>query len=160
MTSYLTRRAAVAAARKGVAPFMTYFDQHVQAWYIRPVELALPAEALALEALPFVSHVEWALRDSHLMPCIVVTCPLHEANPSIPAAFTIEPLDASTWANPATAYQRPKSQIASPVKVVWAKATEMIGATRAEVIAACVALGVDKSTAATQYYKWGKAQQA
>ncbi len=47
----------------------------------------------------------------------------------------------------------------SPVKRVWAMADGMPGATRAEVVAACVAEGINKSTAGTQYYHWQKAKQ-
>lgn len=156
--SYLTRTAAVAAARKtGATSYMTTFDRHVNAWYVRGVDLALPAEALALEALPFVHHVEWALVNSNLTPCAVVTCALANVT-DIPAGVHVEPINTEVWATPAATYQRPKSSVASPVKFVWATADAMKGATRAEVIAACVAAGVDKSTAATQFYKWGKAQ--
>ena len=53
---------------------------------------------------------------------------------------------------------RAKSDIESPVKVVWRIADEMKGADRKAVIAACEAAGVNKSTASTQFYKWQKAQ--
>lgn len=41
---------------------------------------------------------------------------------------------------------------------VWEVADSMPGATRAEVVAACVAEGINKSTAGVQYGKWAKAQ--
>lgn len=157
--SYLTREIASHVAFGSGAPFMTFYDRQVQAWYIRSVDLALPAEANDWSKREGVHHVEWALINSNLTPCIVTYC--HPATFAemwdVPEGWVVEPLDASKWATPAQQYQRPKSEVASPVKVVWALASTMIGASRAEVIAACIAAGVNKSTAATQYYKWGKA---
>jgi hypothetical protein len=54
---------------------------------------------------------------------------------------------------------REKSEAVSPVKIVWATADAMPGATRQDVIAACVAKGVHASTASTQYYRWAKAKK-
>jgi hypothetical protein len=59
--------------------------------------------------------------------------------------------------------ERERSSIGSPVKVVWETATAIIEenpeATRKEIIDACLAKGVNKATAATQYAKWKKERQ-
>ena len=55
--------------------------------------------------------------------------------------------------------QRAKSDVENPTKLVWRLADEMVGSTRIEVVAACVAQGVNKATASTQYYRWQKAKQ-
>lgn len=156
--SYLTRAAAARTALKTLGtPFMTYWDAHVQAWYVKGVDLALPIDDVAFATRDNVHHFEWALVDSHLVPCMIVTCRAEDVG-DIPAGWVVQPLDAALWRDPA-ALSRParaKSAIESPVAVVWRLASEMVGATRKEVIAACVALGVNPSTAATQFHKWGK----
>lgn len=53
-----------------------------------------------------------------------------------------------------------RSTADSPVKRVHAIADSMPGATRAQVVAACVDAGINKSTAGTQFYHWSKAKQA
>lgn len=157
--SYLTRIAAVNAAARDGLPFMTYFDRSLNVWYFKQVILPLPVEVKALEALDFVHHVEWALSErGTLVPCAVVTCAADDVRMlEVPTGVKIEALDPSTWLT-VTKYERPRSSVESPVAVVWRVANEMVGASRKEVIAACVALGVNPSTAATQYHKWGKAQ--
>jgi hypothetical protein len=156
--SYLTRAAAARAALKSLStPFMTYFDNAVQVWYVRPVDLPLPIEALAWASRKDVHHFEWALVDSKLAPCMVVTCAEDKVG-DVPEGWVVHPLDANSWRDPAALARpaRAKSAIESPVAVVWRIAGEMVGAARKDVIAACVALGVNPSTAATQYHKWGK----
>jgi len=51
---------------------------------------------------------------------------------------------------------RNKSTIKKPVDIVWGMCKDMTGATRDEIVEACVALGVNKNTAKTQYYHWRK----
>ena len=161
--SYLNRAAAVAAAVKaGGTAFMTHFDLKVSAWYVRGVDLALPAEVLAFAERDWVHHVEWTLTEGgRLVPCVVVTCAIDDTRMlEVPKDVALQPIDADLWRDAsAPSPVRPRSTVESPVKVVWRVAGEMIGAARKDVIAACVALGVDKSTASTQFYKWGKAQQ-
>ncbi len=156
--SYLTRAAAANAALKTLTtPFMTHWDAHVQAWYVKAVDLPLPIAELGWATRLDVHHFEWALVNSNLVPCAVVTCREEDVG-VLPEGWVAQPLDASLWRDPA-ALSRParaKSAIESPVAVVWRLASEMVGATRKDVIAACVALGVNASTAATQYHKWGK----
>jgi hypothetical protein len=53
-----------------------------------------------------------------------------------------------------------RSTVDSPTKRVWAIADGMPGATRAEIVAACVAEGINKSTAGTQYFHWNTARKA
>lgn len=52
-----------------------------------------------------------------------------------------------------------RSTADSPVKRVHAIADSMPGATRAQVVAACVEAGINKSTAGTQFYHWSKARK-
>ncbi len=161
MSSYLTRSlAARFAMKQGWKSFTTYYDNKVGAWYVREVALDNPAELWAER--DFVHHVEFALVDSKLVPCLVVNVRRDEITEDVPEAWVIEPLTRDLWHDVTEATRgagtRAKSEIESPVKVVWRLADEMKGADRKAVIEACVAAGVNKSTAATQYYKWAKAQ--
>jgi hypothetical protein len=63
-------------------------------------------------------------------------------------------------ATSATAPIRSRSEGDSPVKRVWAMAESMPGASRSEVVAACVAAGINKNTAGTQYFHWKKSKSA
>ena len=63
-------------------------------------------------------------------------------------------------ASSATAPIRNRSDGDSPVKRVWAMAEAMPGASRSEVVAACVAVGINKNTAGTQYFHWKKSKSA
>lgn len=47
-----------------------------------------------------------------------------------------------------------------PVAVVRRIAEQMQGATRKDVIAACIAAGINENTAKTQYQRWVKSKQA
>ena len=60
----------------------------------------------------------------------------------------------------ATAPIRNRSDGDSPVKRVWAIAEAMPGANRSEVVSACVAAGINKNTAGTQYFHWKKSKSA
>lgn len=51
---------------------------------------------------------------------------------------------------------RNRSEVKRPVDIVWGMCRDMPGATRNEIVDACVALGVNINTARTQYYKWRK----
>lgn len=51
---------------------------------------------------------------------------------------------------------RERSTAEKPVAIVHRICEEMEGATRNEIVAECVAQGVNISTARTQYYKWRK----
>lgn len=52
------------------------------------------------------------------------------------------------------------SSVESPVKVVHQLCDEMKGAAREDIMAACLARGINRHTASTQIQKWRKAQQA
>lgn len=159
--SYLNRTSAVAAASARWSNFTTYFDLKMSLWYAREIDLALPTGDLEWDHAECVHHVEWALLEGgHLAPCVVVTCSLADIPGDVPQGWVVQPLEPALWRDAnAPSPVRPRSTVESPVKVVWRVAGEMIGAARKDVIAACIALGVDKSTASTQFYKWGKAQQ-
>lgn len=104
---------------------------------------------------------------------LVVSCRLDE----IPDAdkvlhergnLRLEPQTPSLWskgddkpepkARNASTGTRAKSDVESPTKLVWQIADEMPGASRKDIIAACVAKGVHPSTASTQYSKWNRAK--
>ena len=162
--SFLSRSSAAnAGMRKGWRSYTTTFDKQVQAWYVKEVNLDNPA--IEWEKHDFVHHVEFQLTtDGKLRPTLVVNCRRDEITETIPEEFGIEPLTRDLWqeisdSEVSKAFGiRAKSEIESPVKVVWRIADEMKGQDRKAVIAACEAAGVNKSTASTQYYKWQKAQ--
>lgn len=54
---------------------------------------------------------------------------------------------------------RNRSSADSPVETVHALCDQMKGATRDEIISACVAKGVNINTAKTQYYAWRRKQR-
>lgn len=70
------------------------------------------------------------------------------------------PARAARSASTGTAPILNRSTAESPTKRVWAIADAMPGATRAEVVAKCVAEGINRNTAGTQYHHWSKAKQA
>ncbi len=51
---------------------------------------------------------------------------------------------------------RNRSEVKKPVEIVWAMCRSMPGATRDQIVDACINEGVNISTARTQYYKWRK----
>lgn len=51
---------------------------------------------------------------------------------------------------------RERSSVESPVQLVHRICNEMKGKPRDEIIARCIELGVNKSTAKTQFYAWRK----
>lgn len=177
--SYMSRSQAARAAKKNHnwVGFMTYFDRTVQVWYNREVQLPIPDAVLTLEKLDFVHHIEWTTGYHHknmtgeditkpeeLSLCVVVNCRRDEIkSEEIPNGFLIQPLTRDLWQDVSETTHgnglRAKSEIESPVKVVWRIADEMKGQDRKAVIAACIEAGVNKSTANTQYYKWSKAQE-
>ena len=54
----------------------------------------------------------------------------------------------------------PRQQKAGPVERVWEIASSMPDAARKDVVAACVAKGINVHTARTQYQRWRQAQTA
>lgn len=55
---------------------------------------------------------------------------------------------------------REPSTAGSPTKKVWEIADAMPGASRADVVAACVSAGINKNTAGTQYSHWKRSREA
>lgn len=178
MTHYLTRRAAaLAALRAGVVNFQTRLDPlNRPAWKFTTMTGTSPAKEWA-KGKDFVHHVESDWNDQGRQPgytgVLVVSCTLEEITLAEHAeikalGFRIEPLTPELFGlkgstsprarSTSTTGSRAKSEAESPVKVVWRTADEMKGKPRAEIVAACVAAGVNKSTAMTQFYKWQKAQ--
>ena len=58
----------------------------------------------------------------------------------------------------AQAKPRQRSAVGGSVSMVWEIADAMKSSPRSEVIAACIAKGININTAKTQYYKWSKEQ--
>jgi hypothetical protein len=84
-----------------------------------------------------------------------------EAAPAPRAAQAPGDRAAAPRARPATPPAATnRSTAESPTRRVHAIADAMPGATRQEVVAACVAEGINRNTAGTQYFHWSKARQA
>ena len=167
---YATRSAAARAAIKaGHKQFRTRWM--ATGWKFSPMtlhELPIPYA----DGKDFVAWTEVASIDEGRTPgyqgVLVVSCFKDELPDDIPTDLLVEPQTPELWdgskgsttgATKATsAGPRAKSDVESPTKLVWRMADEMVGADRKDVIAACVAAGVNKSTAQTQYYKWSKAR--
>lgn len=66
--------------------------------------------------------------------------------------------DAPAQADEKSKAPRPRSDAQSPTKLVWQIADEMSDKPRAEIIAACVAAGVNPATASTQFSRWKKSK--
>jgi hypothetical protein len=104
-------------------------------------------------------------------PVLIVSCTLEElGEENVPEVFIIEPQTPSLFASnepepvrkdrttEGPKVERERSSVESPTKLVWATADAMASASRAEIIAACVAKGVHPATASTQFSKWRKAR--
>lgn len=175
--SYVFRsQAAEAAKRAGHDNFRTYQDEH-KMWKFNYE----PGQSLAegWQHFDFVNHVETAWDRTGERPqkvgVVVVTCCMDEVPPADLAELKrlgiwIEPLTPSLFGDDKASAPKPgkggtgapgraRSDVESPVKLVWRLADEMIGAERKDVIAACVEAGVNKATASTQYYRWQKSKE-
>lgn len=176
MASYVFRSQARDAARKaGHANFRTSLNPIERMWKFTYEPGVSPAAEWA-QGKDFVSHVETAWVDGLKKGVLVVTCTREElVDENIPAEFLIEPLTpelfekprASSAANGGHAATptkqgesgtRAKSEVVGPVKTVWRICDEMKGKPRPEIMAACIAAGVNKATASTQIFRWQKAQ--
>ena len=187
MTSFVYRKQAVEFARKsGYTGFRTVLTAD-DMWAARYSDKdPSPAEQYAATH-DFVHHAEVEGKVGVLVVTVTLD-ELHLEHGSIrqppggPVWFTpgmsqdapdyiVEPLTPSLWqpdplpgtkSSPVQGSGGPRERSAadSPVKRVWAIADEMIGQPRKDVIAACVAAGVNKSTANTQYYHWSKKNAA
>jgi hypothetical protein len=169
-----TRSGAANAARKelGEGKFFrtTQNEDGDWKWHYEPGDcLASP-----FASLEFVAWVETAWNRFDNAPpeklgVVVITCRIEELPDDFcMAAVVVEPITPELWEDPnapqpkprraSTGGERARSDVENPTKLVWQLADEMKGATRAEVVAACVERGVHKSTASTQYYRWKQAR--
>ncbi len=174
MAHYFTRSQAAKAAQKaGLTNFRTVLDgTHRGFWRFHSMPGVSPAAEWA-KGKDFVHHVESDFVDEGRQPgqvgVLVITCTLEEiADEMIPVGFRLEPITPSLFKperddvgrrDHAPSAQRAKSDVESPTKLVWQIADSMPGADRAAVVEACVAAGVNKATASTQFYRWAKAQK-
>jgi hypothetical protein len=79
----------------------------------------------------------------------------------VPAAAQPEaPATAETKKEPKAKAHTTPSTVENPVKVVHQLCDEMNGAPRKDVMAACLARGINPHTASTRIQKWRKARQA
>ena len=174
--TYATRsQVARVARRQGIEHF--YSIRMPNGWRLVKQDRPSPdfAEALAYaKSVDFVHHVEVQFIDEGKTPgtrsVLIATCLKDELPQSIP--FAVDPITPSLWAEGAadnfehrarsssSAGERAKSEVESPTKLVWKIADEMVGASKKEVVAACVAAGVNPSTASTQHYRWSKAKES
>jgi hypothetical protein len=80
--------------------------------------------------------------------------------PEAPTAEAPAPVKTGPGRPKADIPQVKKSTAEKPVQIVWRLCEEMKGASRSEVVKACVAAGVATGTARTQYQAWKKAKEA
>lgn len=163
-------QAANAARRAGHAHFKTI--KMPQGW--RWAE-SVASPAIELIGRDYVAWVEAHHIDEGHKPghrgVVIVTC----AKDEIPAedialGFEFQPITAEAWdlreaprrreVDSSTTENRARSDVASPTKLVWEIADSMPDADRKAVVEACVAAGVNKATASTQYYRWQKSKSA
>lgn len=168
------RSDAAKAARKELGEgkfFRTTQDENGDwGWHYEPGDCV----ARHMLAYDWVAWVEtgWNRFDNappEKLGVVVITCRIEElSNSELDKDLVYEPITPELWEDPnapqpktrraSTGGERERSDVESPTKLVWQLADEMTGATRAEVIAACVEKGVHPSTASTQYYRWKKAR--
>lgn len=140
-------------------------------WHYEPGGNPVALWALGKDWVAWV-ETDW-FRDEDPMVkvgVLVVTCQRAEIEQAeylgIPEPFVIEPITPELWEDPkapakartSSTGTRARSDVENPTKLVWRLADAMTGATRGDVVAACVFHGVNKATASTQYYRWQKAR--
>lgn len=181
MPLYATRsQVARHAKRNSIAAFWSVRVGN-QGWKLVEMATQVPAAALEYAAKQdFVNHVEMLHvdegRQPGYRPVLIVTCLRDELPADVP--FDVEPITPSMWEKPdgfehrakssptgGPSGTRAKSDVESPTKLVWKIADELCSdaATmdkelRNKIIDACVAAGVNKSTAQTQIYRWAKSK--
>lgn len=178
---YLTRSQAAKVAQKSGAPcFITKRDpEHKRYWTFRAVSgpSAGPDAKEWAATRDYVSWVEVAFRDDGRRPgydsVLVITCLPEEVpnedmteikaqgwrlDPITPELFSTAK-DPSPLSPSSRTTTGAKSTVESPTKLVWEIASSMPTAGKAAIIEACLARGITKATAQTQYYKWAKAQK-
>lgn len=167
-------QAAEYAKKQGWSSFRSKQDEHGM-WFAHYEPGESPA--VKWEGVDFVHHVETDWDRSGATPRKIGVLVINVTKPELDAAIwdainqeglLVEPITPSLWskgddkpeakARNASTGERAKSDVESPTKLVWQIADEMVGASRKDVIAACVAKGVHPSTASTQYSRWNKAR--
>ena len=169
-------QAADYAKKQEWSSFRTKQDEHGM-WFAHYERGESPA--VKWLGVDFVHHVETDWDRSGPTPVKVGVLVINVTKPEIDAAtwdainrenLLVEPITPSLWskgedkpepkARNASTGARAKSDVESPTKLVWTIADSMPGASRKDIIAACVAKGVHPSTASTQYSKWNRAKNA
>lgn len=161
------------ARRQGITSFMSVRVPN-RGWKLFEMHGDVSAALEYAKGKDFVAQVECHHidegRQPGTRPVLVVTCLRDELPADIP--FDVEPVTPSLWEqgaadnfdhrarSKASAGQRAKSDVESPTKLVWKIADEMVDAPKKDVVAACVAAGVNASTASTQYYRWSKVRES
>lgn len=176
---FLTRSQAAKAARKVCAPGETFHTWPVSGghqgvvWKYQTHRRIIPGLDDWAKGKDYVHHTESqsadGFRTADNYGVLVITCMLDEISaaerdeakalgfifePITPGLFTPEKVEAEKTPSA----PRAKSEVESPTKLVWEVADSMPGASRNDVVDACVKRGVNKSTASTQYYRWQKAR--
>lgn len=168
------------AVRAGVSCFQTRPHRLDRGfWEYVDMPGAFDAEALAWAAgKDYVSWVEknFKVKDdtTSYVAVLVITCTPAElpdndlveikANgwriePITPSLFEPEKQRATGDTVSAARIERAKSTAESPVKIVWDICARLGNPSKEQVVAEAAALGVNPSTAGTQFYKWRKANK-
>jgi hypothetical protein len=177
---FLSRSQAARGAQKVCAPGETFYtfdiqdSQHGRIWKYSTHRREIPGLAEWAKGKDYVHHTESqsadGFRTAGNQGVLVVTCTLDEIPPAELAdakakGFRFEPItpslfkpDAPDKPDRGPSEPRAKSEVESPTKLVWEIADSMPGASRNEIVDACVKRGVNKSTAGTQFYRWQKAR--
>jgi len=178
-----TRSQAAAAAKKVCAPGEVFytFDIHGpnsptgRVWKYATHRREIEGLADWAKGKDYVHHVESKSEDGFrsdgnygvlVITCLMDEIPQAERDDAKARGFLFEPITPSLFkpdapdkpARASSGEPRAKSEVESPTKLVWEIADSMPGASRNDVVEACVKRGVNKSTAGTQFYRWQKAR--
>lgn len=182
MAYFFTRSQAAKAAKKTGAPcFLTRRDPTHRPYWMFKVVSGPSAGPDAKEWASFRDYVAWvevAFRDGGRIPgydsVLVITCTPDEIpaedremiegngwriDPITPELFAPDKPSTNATRAPSNRATGEKSSVESPTKLVWEIAGTMPDAGKVAIIEACMARGITKATAQTQYYKWAKAQK-
>lgn len=157
MKAYATKSSAIRAAKKTYgesweeqAAILPALPEQGEGWIILPK--ASPASPeLEAEAPRHLSLAE-ALAESGES--------LAELMDDIPSPSHMDQSGPQSKAGDKLALGWRLSTCEKPTKKVWAIADSMPGASRKEVIAACIAAGIGEGTSRTQYQAWYSAMKA
>lgn len=170
---YVSRSSAMRSAKSlGWSHFRTTKHPLNRTWRAQQLHAPNAPDVSWANGKDFVAWTEVHRDDKGVLhPVLIVSCTRDElVEENIPAHFIIEPQTDELFAsqsdrgsmtrskNNAPKVERAISTAASPTKLVWQIADSMPAANRADIIAACVAQGVNAATASTQFSKWRKAR--